>query len=134
MDGATANARRKYHHVHYGGKLTENDIAGMVRGMENKDAEIARLTDERDQALARATNTQAQLVAILTSLAEDMDNGHSYNAGNHVRSYIPADAQEALDKMLTDAQIKAYAEGKEAGIMEAEVLTTLAQMLTDRRL
>lgn len=49
MDGATANARRKYHHVHNGGKLTESDVAGMVRAMEDKDATIARLTAERDE-------------------------------------------------------------------------------------
>lgn len=96
MDGATANARRKYHHVHHGGKLTEHDIAGMVRGMENKDAEIARLRSElertesqwaglydklnliarktqteRDQALARAAAAAMEMRERSADAAED---------------------------------------------------------------
>lgn len=52
-------------------------------------AEIARLTAERDEA-------RALLAATLSRLADDMDYGWSYIAGNHIRAMTPADASTAL--------------------------------------
>lgn len=116
MDGATANARRKYHHVHHGGKLTERDIAGMVRGMENKDAEIARLTTERDTALARASAAALEMRERAADCADIKCSKHGqYSLAQSCRDAIRAlpidpDAQQALDKMLAKAREDAIRE------------------------
>ena len=68
--------------------VPEAYIGGWYKA-DDVNAEIARLTAERDEA-------RAQMAAILSRLAEDMDNGWSYIAGNHVRALTPADATAAL--------------------------------------
>lgn len=86
-----------------------------------RDAQKARAdaAEAREQALvAAAYETKSETAAILNRLANDMDYGWSYNAGNHIRAFIPDDATDALIAMMQDARTAALREA--AGMFDAD--------------
>ena len=50
--GKAAQARRFYHHVLNGGKLTPENVSLMVQTIEELEAENARLVVEKNRAIA----------------------------------------------------------------------------------
>ena len=84
----------------------------MLRGLyDDEAADVVRLNAElramragQDALVAAA---KSETAAILLRLANDMDDGWSYNAGNHVRALTPADATAAMEAKLRAERNKA---------------------------